>query len=666
MNELHLQTSPYLLQHASNPVHWKPWNEKTLERAVSENKLILVSIGYSTCHWCHVMEHESFENPQVAQLMNNHFINIKVDREELPQVDNYYIKAVQIMTKKAGWPLNVVCLPNGHPIWGGTYFPRQQWMDYLNQLQELYAKDPEKVEEFAQKLQQGISAISSGPFLDPKTRFNLDLLMDKWAKSFDWEFGGYAIAPKFMMPNNLLYLQKNAVRNNNTTLLSYVDLSLRSMAWGGIFDPIEGGFCRYSVDHKWHIPHFEKMLYDNAQLLSLYADAYKRTQDPLYKQVIEKTIKFVSNTFSNAQGGYYSALDADSLNSSKQLQEGAYYVWSKQELKDILKDDFSLFSTIFNINEYGYWEEDNYVLIQNQPLDDIAKQYSISLEALEQKKAAMEELLLTHRSKRAKPFLDNKSLASWNALYIVGLLDAYTALNQKQYLDKAVAVFDFIYTKMHCSEKGLYRSYTNSQKGPLAFMDDYAFFIQASIYLYKHTGQSQYLEIAKHATDYSLDHFWDTTSGFFFYSQNKQEEILNSIETEDNVIVSCNSTMGHNLYQLGILFQNSHYSKIAHNMLEVILTQVDYPSAFSNWLLLHLYKNNPNELVLVGEDALKLSLELRKKILTTTLVFPVVQDCSIPYLNKPKTNQELTVYFCTDNTCLPASDNLGFVKQHTL
>lgn len=666
MNELHLQTSPYLLQHAFNPVHWKPWNEKTLEKAVSENKLILVSIGYSTCHWCHVMEKESFENPEVAQLMNDHFVNIKVDREELPQIDNYYIKAVQIMTKKAGWPLNVVCLPNGHPIWGGTYFAPQQWMDYLNQLQELYNKDPEKVEEFAQKLQQGISALSSGPFLDPKTRFNLDLLMDKWAKSFDWEFGGYAIAPKFMMPNNLLYLQKYAVKNKDTTLLSYIDLSLTSMAWGGIFDPIEGGFCRYSVDHKWHIPHFEKMLYDNAQLLSLYSDAYKRTQDPLYKQVIEKTIGFISNSFSNKQGAYYSALDADSINTSGNLQEGAYYFWSKQELKDILKGDFELFSTIFNINEYGYWEEDHYVLIQNQPLAQIAKQYAISIAELEKRKQVMEALLLSHRTKRAKPFLDNKTLASWNALYIVGLLDAYTALNKKQYLEKAVTAFDFIYTKMYCSEKGLYRSYTSAKKGPLAFMDDYAFFIQASIYLYQHTAQTHYLEIAKQATDYSLDYFWDTTSGFFFYSQNKQEDILNSIETEDNVIVSCNSTMANNLYQLGILFQNDHYTKIAGNMLEVILTQVDYPSAFSNWLLLDLYKTSPSELVLVGQDALKESLNLRKQLITSTLIYPVQEKCTIAFLNKPQTNPELTAYFCTSNTCLPAFDHVNFLEQYIL
>lgn len=666
MNELHLQTSPYLLQHANNPVHWKPWNKQTLSKATQEDKLMIISIGYSTCHWCHVMEQESFEDLEVAELMNKHFINIKVDREELPQIDNYYIKAVQLMTKQAGWPLNAVCLPSGEAIWGGTYFPKEQWMDYLIQLQALYTTNPDQVKEFAQKLQSNIAILSQGPTQNPTTRFNIELLLEKWSKSFDLEYGGYSITPKFMMPNNLLYLQRKAIQQKDTDLLSYIDTSLTKMAWGGIFDPIEGGFCRYSVDHKWHIPHFEKMLYDNAQLLSVYADAYKRTKKTLYKEVLIKTIQFINSSFSNKEGAFYSALDADSKNELGLIKEGAYYYWNKEQLKNILEEDFDLFEKIYNINPYGYWEDSQYVLIQNKPLELIANDLDISLEELESKKKSMLESLSKQKQTRHKPLLDNKVIISWNAQYIVGLLDAYTALKEDTYLQQAKACFDFITQNMYCPDKGLYRSLTNQQKGALAFMDDYAFFIQSAIYLYQHTANPNYLQWAKNLTDYTLDHFWDASSGFFYYSQQNLSNILNSIETEDNVIVSCNSAMAHNLTQLGVLYHNAHYSKVATNMLEVILSQIDYPSAYSNWLLLQLYYQSKSELVLVGEKALEKTLELRQNVITSCLIFPKIEHCKTPYLQKEFTKDHTLAYLCTNNMCLAPEKKLNFLQQYTL
>lgn len=262
MNLLHLESSPYLLQHANNPIYWKAWNKETLTRAEQEDKLIIISIGYSTCHWCHVMEKESFENQEVADIMNQHFISIKVDREELPHLDNFYMKAIQIMTKQGGWPLNVVCLPDGRPIWGGTYFKKEAWMDSLAQLHRLYIEKRDTVLDFATQLQEGISILSQAPIAQEESRFNTDLVLENWKKSFDWEYGGYTRAPKFMMPTNLIYLQKKGVLHRDQQLLEYIDLTLTRMAWGGLFDTVEGGFSRYSVDHKWHIPHFEKMLYD--------------------------------------------------------------------------------------------------------------------------------------------------------------------------------------------------------------------------------------------------------------------------------------------------------------------------------------------------------------------------------------------------------------------
>ena len=317
MNELHLETSPYLLQHANNPVHWKAWNNKSLAQATTENKLIIISIGYSACHWCHVMEHESFEDNEVAQTMNQHFINIKVDREERPDVDAVYMKAVQIMTGRGGWPMNVVTLPNGKPIWGGTYFRKNEWINSLEQLQELYQSNPEKILEYAEKLHEGLQAtsiIEKDKSLKDFNQETLENLVVKWQKSFDWEFGGMARAPKFMMPVNYQFLLRYGYQSNNKQILEFVNLTLTKMAYGGLFDTIDGGFSRYSVDMKWHVPHFEKMLYDNGQLVSLYAEAYKVTKNNLFKEIIEKTLTFVEKEWITTEGSFYSALDADSLN----------------------------------------------------------------------------------------------------------------------------------------------------------------------------------------------------------------------------------------------------------------------------------------------------------------------------------------------------------------
>ena len=419
MNELHLETSPYLLQHANNPVHWKAWNTTSLAKAKEKNQLIIISIGYSACHWCHVMEHESFENEAVAAVMNTHYVNIKVDREERPDVDAVYMKAVQIMTGHGGWPLNIVALPDGRPVWGGTYFRKDEWIDTLEQLQRMYQVAPEKMIDYAEKLHQGIQAIAivqNDGTVTTNQKLQLENLVTQWKRSFDWEFGGLARAPKFMMPNNYQFLLRYAHQNQDPELLEFVNLTLTKMAYGGIFDTVDGGFSRYSVDLKWHVPHFEKMVYDNGQLISLYSDAYKLTQNPLYKNTIEKTLQFVTKEWKTIEGGFYSALDADSLNNEQHLEEGAFYVWKIPQLKAIIKDDFEIFSQVFNINSFGLWEDENYVLIQNQSLDTIAETNYISVDDLEKKKKNWEQLLYTEREKRAKPRLDDKCLTSWNAV----------------------------------------------------------------------------------------------------------------------------------------------------------------------------------------------------------------------------------------------------------
>ena len=588
MNLLSQETSPYLLQHANNPVHWKAWNANSLAEAKEKNSLIIISIGYSACHWCHVMEHESFEDQEVADVMNKSFVNIKVDREERPDVDAVYMKAVQLMIRRGGWPLNVVTLPDGRPIWGGTYFRKQEWMETLGQLQEVYHSNPEKVIDYAGKLHEGIQLLSIIENQKPETKLNqedLIPLVEKWAADFDWEFGGMSRAPKFMMPNNYHFLLRFAFQKNDMKLFDFVNLTLTRMAFGGIFDTIDGGFSRYSVDNKWHVPHFEKMLYDNGQLISLYSDAYKLTKNPLYKEVIQKTLSFVERELMNSEGGFYCALDADSLNAENHLEEGAFYVWKIPELKIIIGDDYDLFSQVFNINTFGLWEDENYVLIQNKSLEEIAKSNNITVSTLQKKKIFWEKILYIKREKRSKPRLDDKCLTSWNAIMLKGFVDAYKALEDENYLILALKNADFIIKNLWSSDGNLFHNYKNEKSTVNGYLEDYCFVISAFISLYEVTFDEKWLQYAKQLTDYSLEHFYDEKSGFFAFTSNLDEALITAhFETEDNVIPASNSVMGKNLFKLSIYFENSFYEKVSQRMLQNIIPNIEYPSAYSNWM----------------------------------------------------------------------------------
>ena len=352
-NDLIDQSSPYLLQHAHNPVNWKPYGEKALLESKTEQKLMIISIGYAACHWCHVMEHESFEDSTVADVMNKHFISIKVDREERPDVDQIYINAVQLMTGSAGWPLNVVTLSDGRPVWGGTYFRKNDWVNALKQIQEIYIEDPDKLIAYADRLEEGIKSMDLIHLNTEQVNFSkypISEVIEKLSQNFDSKNGGFRGAPKFMMPNNYEFLLRYAVNDKNSDLLSYINLSLDKIAYGGLYDQIGGGFARYSTDEKWHIPHFEKMLYDNAQLVSLYSHAYMVTKNPHYKEVVEETLDFVARELTNDEGGFYSSLDADSKDENGNLEEGAFYVYTSEELEKLLKNDFYIFKEYYNEN----------------------------------------------------------------------------------------------------------------------------------------------------------------------------------------------------------------------------------------------------------------------------------------------------------------------------
>ncbi|RTY90012.1 thioredoxin domain-containing protein [Flavobacterium sp. GT3R68] len=656
MNQLQSESSPYLLQHANNPVHWQAWNPNSLAEAKENNKLIIVSIGYSACHWCHVMEHESFEDDEVAQTMNNNFVSIKVDREERPDVDAVYMKAVQIMTGRGGWPLNIVALPDGRPVWGGTYFRKDEWINTLEQLQLLYLNDPEKMLDYAEKLHQGIESLS--PITSPvsETKLNQELLeplIEKWMRSCDWEFGGMARAPKFMMPNNYQFLLRYGHQKQNQQVLDFVHLTLTKMAYGGLFDTVGGGFSRYSVDMKWHVPHFEKMMYDNGQLVSLYADAYKLTKNPLYKEVIEKTLTFISRELTNTTNGFYCALDADSLNEEHHPEEGAFYVWKKDELQKLLKEDFKLFSLVFNINDFGYWEENNFVLIQNQPLEVIAKNNQMEVSELQSKKMFWEQLLFAEREKRSKPRLDDKSLTSWNAIMLKGYVDTYKALADENYLQTALQNANFIIKNLWAPEGNLWHNYKNGKSNINGYLEDYCFVIDAFISLYEVTFDEMWLQHAKQLTDYCFDHFYDEKSRFFAFTSNKDEVIITRhFETEDNVIPASNSVMSNNLFKLSIYFDNQYYETVCRRMLENVVPNIDYPSAYSNWLNVFLnYSEDQKELAICGESASEYGKEINAQYIPNLTIAGSQKPSALPFLQNRFSETETLFYVCQNKTC---------------
>ena len=573
-NNLINETSPYLLQHAYNPVDWNPWDSKYLDLAKKENKLVIISVGYSACHWCHVMERESFEDTIAAKLMNEKYISIKVDREERPDVDNVYMNAVQLMTGSGGWPLNVVTLPDGRPIWGGTYFTKDQWINALEQISKLYNDDPERLISYADQLEEGVKSLDVINLNETTPDFNLNIMQDylnTWSTKFDMECGGSKGMPKFMMPNNLHFLLKYSYQTENKEIQKFVELSLEKMAFGGVYDQVGGGFSRYSVDDKWHIPHFEKMLYDNAQLISLYSDAYKLTKNRLYKNVVYETIGFINSELKDSSGGYYSSLDADSKTDENVLEEGAFYVWTKEELIKVLKEKFTLFSDYYNINEFGYWEDNKYVLIRNQKGVEIASKYNISEDELNQLIQSCKSDLIKVRNKRIKPRLDDKILSSWNGLMIKGFADSYKAFNEPDFLDAAVKNGEFIVKNLLQKDGQLLRNYKNNKGYINGYLEDYSAVISGFIALHEITLDDKWLKYSKKITDYVYNHFYNEETKMFYFTSDLDEKLLSrTVNFRDNVIPSSNSMMANNLFLLSHYFDNEYYLDTAKSMLNNI------------------------------------------------------------------------------------------------
>lgn len=662
-NALVNETSPYLLQHAHNPVNWHAWNNETLEKAKVENKLMLISVGYSACHWCHVMEHESFEDSLVAQVMNNNFINIKVDREERPDVDQVYMNAVQLITGSGGWPLNIVALPDGRPVWGGTYFDKEQWTDILQQIASIYKEAPNKLIEQADNVEKGIKSISvveantNAPVF--KTSFIANAILN-WSKDFDKTFGGLNREPKFMMPNNYHFLLRYAHQNNDENLLDFTNLTLTKIAYGGVFDHVGGGFSRYSVDSKWHVPHFEKMLYDNAQLVSLYSDAYLLTKNELYKDVVEETLNFIKNEMTTEEGSFYSSFDADSNNSEGELEEGAFYVWTKEELKTLLKDDFDVFSDYYNINNFGLWENGNYVLIRKDDDNSILEKHHISATQLDEKKQEWKNILSKARNKRPKPRMDDKVLTSWNGLMLKAYVDGYRVFQTKNYLKTAKENANFITSKLLRQDGGLNHTYKEGKSKINGYLEDYATVIDAFIALYEVTLEEKWLNTAHDLTKYTFEHFYDEKSKLFFFTSNDDASLVSrNIVYHDNVIPSSNSIMAKNLFKLSHYFDNKTFETSAITMLNNVKPEMlEYPSSYSNWFDLMLNYTNPYyEVAIVGTEAKAKISNLNQYYIPNKLIAGSTSENDMPLLENRFSPDQTLIYVCVNKACkLPVSE----------
>lgn len=664
-NELIHETSPYLLQHAHNPVDWYPWGQAALDKAKKENKMLLISVGYAACHWCHVMEHESYEDTTVANIMNKNFVCIKVDREERPDVDQVYMNAAYLINGNGGWPLNALAMPDGKPFFAGTYYPKATWIQLLEHFSNLYKNDRAKLQEQANHLAQGIRDIEEVPFNNNNVSFNrktLDEMFDRLYKTIDLQKGGTKGAMKFPMPATWEYLLQFHYLSRNKEALQAVEITLNNMAHGGIYDQVGGGFSRYATDASWHAPHFEKMLYDNAQLISLYSHAFQVTGNPSYKKIVYETIGFVKRELTSPEGGFYSSLDADS-----EGKEGKFYVWKKEEIKSILGKDADLFNNYYGITEQGNWESGENILDINSGEKNLEKKYNLAPEALVQKIDALKEIVLKKRAGRVRPATDDKILTSWNALMANGLLDAYRVFGDTNFISLAKKNIDFLLNNIETNEGGLYRNYKNGKATINAFLDDYAFLINTLIHYYQASFDETYLQKAYSLSRYVEEHFFDKTSGMFFYTDDQFSNLIaRKMEISDNVIPSSNSEMAKNLLLLSLYFENNQYEEQSAQMVKNVSDDIKKnPGYYSNWAqVMALQIRVPYEVAIVGNSWQQKLSSMQKNYLPNTIYLGGDNEGKLPLLENKLIKDKTMIYVCENKTCkLPVENVMEALKQ---
>ncbi len=661
-NRLIKASSPYLLQHAHNPVDWFPWGEEALTKAKKEDKPIIVSIGYSACHWCHVMERESFENEDIAAIMNEHFVCIKVDREERPDVDQVYMDAVHAMGLQGGWPLNVFLLPDQRPFYGGTYFPPKGWAQLCIQVNKAFNDQQDELVKSADGFMQnlGRSEVEKYGLVGEGNAFKKEAVHEmylKFAENFDLNKGGNNRAPKFPMPVTYEFLLKDFHINNNHEALVHIERTLDHMAMGGLYDQVGGGFTRYSTDMDWFVPHFEKMLYDNGQLVSLYAHAYQATKKPLYKETVYQTIEWLAREMTSDEGGFYAALDADS-----EGKEGKFYLWTMEEFRQLLGPDADLMIEYYNITA-GNWEPNKNIPNRDDSDEAFASKHQIDLAELKDMVKMTNLKLLQARSERIRPGLDDKILSGWNGLMLSGLCDAHATFGEDKFLDLALKNANFIKAKMINSSGHLFRNYKDGKASIDGYLEDYATVINAFTKLYQVTFDEHWLFQANDLMKLVLQEFYDEKEGLFFFTSNQSEALIaRKKEVFDNVIPSSNAIMASNLKTIGHLLSHDPYVKAAEEMVDKMNRVLMLaPQDLAHWASLYAMHTYPTaEIVTVTDNIKKEVVGLNSGFMPNKVLAGKLsgKTSSLALLEgRELMNKMSTYYVCFNKACqLPVND----------
>jgi hypothetical protein len=671
-NNLIHETSPYLLQHAHNPVEWYGWNETALKKAKDENKPIFLSIGYSSCHWCHVMAHESFENEDVAKFMNENFVNIKVDREERPDIDDIYQKVCQITTGQGGWPLSIFLTPDQKPFYVGTYFPvldsygRPGFGSICRQLSQAWTEKPKDIEKSAEKFLDALQKTETIAVSMKLERAILDEAAMNLFQIGDPTFGGFGSAPKFPNAANISFMFRYAKLSGISKFNEFALKTLRKMVKGGIFDQIGGGFSRYSTDAKWLVPHFEKMLYDNALIPVNYAEAYQITKDPFYLHVLQKTLDFVLREMTSPEGGFYSAYDADS-----EGVEGKFYVWKKSEIKEILGDAADLFCLYFDVTDGGNWEGNN-ILCNNLDLSTVAFNFGITEQKAQEIINSCSEKLLKVRSTRVPPGLDDKILVSWNSLMITAFAKGYRITNDARYLDAAKNCISFIENNLFEDDK-LLRTYKNGSAKIDGYLEDYSYFVNALLDVFEIEPEKKYLELALKLGNHLVDHFWDSnTNSFFMTSDNHEKLIIRPKSNYDLSLPSGNSVSAFVMLRLYHFSQTQNFLDISTKIMES-QAQMAAENPFGFGYLLNTifcYLQKPLEITIINTENSNICNTILTTYLPTSFIVTVHNSSQLDDLSEHpffagKTFQDKTrVFVCKDFTCSLPLQSIDEINSH--
>ena len=671
-NQLANETSPYLLQHAHNPVHWSAWNNDALKRARDENKPIFLSIGYSACHWCHVMAHESFENDDVAKFMNENFVNIKVDREERPDIDDIYQKVCQISTGQGGWPLSIFLTPHQKPFYVGTYFPvldsygRPGFGSILRQLSQAWKEKPKDIEKTANNF---LEALQKTETIKVPTKLER-LLLDEAAMNLfqmgDFSYGGFGGAPKFPNAANVSFLFRYAKLSGLSKFNEFALKTLNKMAKGGIFDQIGGGFHRYSTDAKWLVPHFEKMLYDNALIPVNYSEAYQITKDPFYLDILRKTLDFVSREMTSSEGGFFSAYDADS-----EGEEGKFYVWSKSEIKNILGDDAELFCLYYDVTDGGNWEGKN-ILCNNINISTVAFNFGITEDKVKEIISSCSKKLLDVRSKRISPGLDDKILTSWNALMITAFAKGYRVTGDVNYLNAAKNCITFIEKNLLVDGK-LLRTYKNGTAKIDGYLEDYSYFVNALLDVFEIYPDSKYLNLASQLGHHLADHFWDEENHTFFMTSDSHETlIIRPKSNYDLSLPSGNSVSCFIMLRLFHLTQEHKFLEISTKIMESQAQMAaENPFGFGFLLnVIYMYLQKPLEITILNDANKEVTNFLKKSFLPESILVSIHNSNQLEALSnypffagKNFDSNTTNVFVCRDFTCSLPLQTIEDVKK---